>query len=48
MITEYVGVINGVKTWIVKNDAGEVIGKNETPEVSDTIEENSFENEQGL
>jgi hypothetical protein len=32
MELEYIGVINGMKTWLVKNEAGEVIGKNETPE----------------
>jgi hypothetical protein len=32
MQLEYIGVINGMKTWLVKNESGEVIGKNETPE----------------
>ena len=32
MELEYVGVINGMNTWLVKNELGEVIGKNETPE----------------
>jgi hypothetical protein len=32
MKTEYIGVINGIKTWLVKNESGEVVGKNETPE----------------
>lgn len=48
MITEYIGVINGMKTWIVKNDAGEVIGKNETPEFIDTLEEPSLIESQEL
>lgn len=33
MITEYIGAIDGVHTWIVKNEQGEIIGKNETPEI---------------
>jgi hypothetical protein len=32
MQLEYIGVIDGIKTWLVKNESGEVIGKNETPE----------------
>jgi hypothetical protein len=32
MEIEYIGVINGMKTWLVKDESGEVIGKNETPE----------------
>jgi hypothetical protein len=32
MELEYIGVINGMKTWLVKDESGEVIGKNETPE----------------
>jgi hypothetical protein len=32
MELEYIGVIDGMKTWIVKDESGKVIGKNETPE----------------
>jgi len=38
MITEYIGVIDGMKTWIVKNESGEIIGKNETPDVPEESE----------
>jgi hypothetical protein len=43
MQTEYLGVVNGLKTWIVRNEAGEIIGKNETPEY-DTLEEFEINN----
>jgi hypothetical protein len=32
MELEYIGVIDGMKTWLVKDESGKVIGKNETPE----------------
>jgi hypothetical protein len=32
MELEYIGIIDGIKTWLVKDESGKVIGKNETPE----------------
>lgn len=40
MITEYVGIIDGMHTWVVKNENGEIIGKNETPESIELDPEN--------
>lgn len=39
MEIEYVGVIDGMKTWLVKNDAGEIVGKNESPEIVEEVAE---------
>lgn len=39
MLTEYIGVIDGVKTWVVKNEAGEIIGKNEIPDELEEVNE---------
>lgn len=32
MELEYIGVIDGMKTWLVRDESGQVIGKNETAE----------------
>jgi hypothetical protein len=40
MQVEYLGVIDGIKTWIVKDESGKIIGKNETLEY---LEEESVE-----
>lgn len=43
MIVEYIGVIDGMKTWIVKDESGQIIGKNETPDgLEETTEEPSI------
>ena len=33
--TEYIGVIDGMKTWIVKDEEGNIVGKNESPEITE-------------
>ena len=40
MEIEYVGVVDGMRTWIVRNEAGEIIGKNQSDveEVSNGVE----------
>ena len=31
MITEYVGIIDGLKTWEVRDDSGKLVGQNQSP-----------------
>lgn len=39
MELEYIGVIDGMKTWLVRDESGQVIGKNQTPEDAEEIAE---------
>ena len=39
MNTEYIGVINGFHTWLVRDETGEIIGKNETLEIIEEVSE---------
>jgi hypothetical protein len=31
MITTYVGIVDGMHTWEVRNEAGELVGMNQSP-----------------